>query len=166
MKNINRFTEPENLIEQSGSLKLKWAAVIAVIGITLLIFLSGCQSQKKWIAKGQAKGWLSADTFYIKDTVKGFDTTVIRQFDTLNHTDTLTVIKDGIRVSTIVRWKDRIIEQTLTKRDTVLVRQQIRTVVTQIKKSKWWNNWILGFCCGLSFMFLILWSVNRKNYVK
>ena len=42
MKNINRFTEPENMIEQSGSLKLKWVAVIAVIGIALLIFLSGC----------------------------------------------------------------------------------------------------------------------------
>jgi len=40
MKNINRFTEPENLIEQSGSLKLKWAAVIAVIGIVLLWLLA------------------------------------------------------------------------------------------------------------------------------
>ena len=40
MKNINRFTEPENLIDQSGSLKLKWAAVIAVIGIALLWLLA------------------------------------------------------------------------------------------------------------------------------
>ena len=139
-----------------------------IFGIVLLIFLSGCESQRAanktaWLKK---KGYLSADTFYIKDTVKGFDTTVVRQFDTLNHTDTLTVIKDGIRVQTVVRWKDRIIEQTLTKRDTVVVRQQIRTVVTQIKKSKWYDTFILGFCCGLSFMFLILWLVNRKNYVK
>lgn len=43
MNRYNRFTEPENYIESSGSLNLKWAAVIAVIGIALLIFLSGCQ---------------------------------------------------------------------------------------------------------------------------
>ena len=40
MNNINRFTEPENLIDQSGSLKLKWAAMIAVIGIILLWLLA------------------------------------------------------------------------------------------------------------------------------
>lgn len=50
MKNINRFTEPENLIEQPGSLKLKWVAVIAVIGIALLIFLSGCNRNDKLIS--------------------------------------------------------------------------------------------------------------------
>lgn len=140
----------------------------AIATILIVSLLSSCESQRAanktaWLKK---KGYLNADTFYIKDTVKGFDTTVIRQFDSITLVDTLTVVKDGIRVKTIVRWKDRIIEQTLTKRDTVVVRQQIRTVVTQIKKSKWWNNWVLGFCCGLSFMFLILWLVNRKNYVK
>lgn len=46
MNNINRYNEPENLIDQSGSLKLKWAAMIAVIGIALLIFLSGCTHEE------------------------------------------------------------------------------------------------------------------------
>ena len=135
-----------------------------LIILTAFLLLSSCESQRAanktaWLKK---KGYLSADTFYIADTVKGFDTTVIRAFDTLNHTDTLTVIKDGIKVKTIVRWKDRIIEQTLTKRDTVVVRQQIRTVVTQIKKSKWWDNWVLGFCCGLSLVLIIFGLTFRK----
>ena len=136
----------------------------AIATILIVSLLSSCESQRPanktaWLKK---KGYLNADTFYIKDTVKGFDTTVIRQFDSITLVDTLTVVKDGIRVKTIVRWKDRIIEQTLTKRDTVVVRQQIRTVVTQIKKSKWYDNFILGFCCGLSLVLVIFGLTFRK----
>ena len=47
MKNLNRYTEPDNYIDQSGRLiKLKWFALIAAVGIALLFFLSGCESQQ------------------------------------------------------------------------------------------------------------------------
>ena len=122
-----------------------------LIILTAFLLLSSCESQRAanktaWLKRN---GYLSADTFYIKDTVKGFDTTVVRQFDTLNHTDTLTVIKDGIRVSTIVRWKDRIIEQTLTKRDTVVVRKQIRAVVTEFENKVPWWYWLILSLMGV-----------------
>lgn len=43
MKNFDRYSEPDNYIEQSGKLiKLKWFALIAAVGIALLVFLSGC----------------------------------------------------------------------------------------------------------------------------
>lgn len=131
-----------------------------LIILTAFFLLSSCESQRAanktaWLKK---KGYLSADTFYIKDTVKGFDTTFVRQFDTLNHTDTLTVIKDGIRVQTVVRWKDRIIEQTLTKRDTVVVRQQIRTVVTEFENKVPCWYWLI-----LSGMGLVIFGLTFRK---
>ena len=37
MKNLDRYSEPDNYIDQSGRLiKLKWFALIAAVGIILL----------------------------------------------------------------------------------------------------------------------------------
>lgn len=141
--------------------KKTWGALFYwVLVIISVLLLSSCESQRAanktaWLKRN---GYLSADTFYIKDTVRGFDTTIVKQFDTLNHTDTLTVIKDGIKVQTVVKWKDRVIEQTLTKRDTIVVRQQIRKVVTEFENKVPWLYWLI-----LSGMGVVIFGLTFRK---
>jgi len=118
--------------------------------LLIIIFLLSSCSQKSWQNRGLKKGWATTDSTFIHDTLRGFDTTVIRQFDTTTLLDTFEVIKDGVKVKTVIQWKNRIVEQTITKRDTIIT----NVCPPQIKpleiKSSWWhrNKFWIGFAIG------------------
>jgi hypothetical protein len=137
--------------------------------ILTLIVISSCSKDyraTRKINKLKEWGYLKTDSVTIRDTIKGFDTLIVRQFDTLNHSDTLFIIKDGVRVQTIVKWKDRIIEQQITKRDTIIETKFVRTEVLQPTKTKWWNKfWVGALTTFLLFVLLII-AANRLTYIK
>jgi hypothetical protein len=122
--------------------------------IIALVLLSSC-SQKAWQSRGLKKGWVSKDSIYLHDTIRGFDTTFIRQFDTTTLTDTFEVLKEGVKVKTVIQWKNRIVEQTITKRDTVIT--NVCPPQIQPLKSSWWDSKWLWFIIG----FVSLWILDR-----
>jgi hypothetical protein len=137
--------------------------------ILTLLVISSCSKDyraTRKINKLQSWGYLKTDTITHRDTIKGFDTLVVRQFDTLNHSDTLFIIKDGVRVQTIVKWKERIVEQQITKRDTIVETKYVRTEVLQPTKVSWWNKfWVGALTTFLLFVLLII-ALNRLTYIK
>jgi len=114
-----------------------------ILLITTILLLSSC-SQKHWQSRGFKKGWVDTTTITKHDTIRGFDTTVLRVFDTLTHSDTLFVIKDGVKVKTIIQWKDRIVEQQITKLDTIVKWKTKQTIISDCPKIKWYEWWYIG----------------------
>jgi hypothetical protein len=133
-----------------------------------IVSLSSCSKDyraTRKINKLQSWGYLKTDTITIRDTIKGFDTLIVKQFDTLNHSDTLFVVKDGVRIQTIVKWKERIIEQQITKRDTIIETKFVRTEVLQPTKTKWWNKFWVGALTTFLFLVFLTIALHRLIYI-
>ena len=115
--------------------------------LILILFFSACSVQKKCnrhINQLTKLGCLKSDTIVKYDTIKGFQYDTIVRFDTLSHSDTLLVIKDGVKVQTIIKWKDRIVKQSILKRDTIIKTKFVNDIVVETKEvMAWWVKWVL-----------------------
>lgn len=115
--------------------------------LILIVLFSACSTQKKCnrhIKRLNELGCLKRDTITKYDTIKGFQYDTIVRFDTLSHSDTLIVVKDGVKVQTIIKWKDRIIEQSILKRDTIIKNQFINDIVVETKEVvAWWVKFVI-----------------------
>jgi hypothetical protein len=115
--------------------------------LIIILFFSACSTQKKCnrhINQLTKLGCLKRDTITKYDTIKGFQYDTIVKFDTLSHSDTLLVVKDGVKVQTIIKWKDRIVEQSILKRDTIIKTKFVNDIVVETKEvMAWWVKWVL-----------------------
>lgn len=132
---------------------------------TLILVFSSCQTQKKWLKKGHEKGWLKDSVITKYDTLRGFKTDSIYFFDTLHSVDTITTIKDGLKVSTVIKWKTREVRQVITQRDTILEHKYTTKVLKE--KRKWWEKYTEPFfyfilVCFLVFVFDLIKTALRK----
>lgn len=148
--------------------------------ILILLILSSCNIRQKitdyrannkteWLKK---KGYLSqsADTIIRTDTIKGwnFDTVVI--FDSSHITDTLTMLNGPDSVITIVKWKERIIRQIKTERDTILRDTTITNTKVVTKKEviypKWyeklWWLWIIVTLVGIILFRILMDGILKR----
>ena len=108
------------------------------IAICLLI-LSSCQTQKKWQRKGYEKGWLKDSVITKYDTIKGYSHDTIIQFDSVHHTDTLFTYQNGLKVTTIVKWRERQVRQIINQKDTIFEHKYTTKVIKE--KRKWWDKY-------------------------
>lgn len=127
--------------------------------LLFIILLSSCTAQKRCerkLNKAQKLGCLtySNDTVILRDTIKGFQFDTIVRFDTLSHSDTLIIEKDGVKSQTIIQWRDRIVSQELIKQDTIIQNQVITKTKTINIRPKWhkYINWIIF----LVFIYFVL----------
>ena len=100
------------------------------IAICLLI-LSSCQTQKKWQRKGYEKGWLKDSVITKYDTIKGYSHDTIIQFDSVHHTDTLFTYQNGLKVTTIVKWRERQVRQIINQKDTIFEHKYTTKVIKE-----------------------------------
>jgi len=115
--------------------------------IVILILLSSCSVQKRCerhLKKATQFGCLKLtnDTIVKTDTLRGFRVDTVVQYH--NEIDTLLVDSGGIKSITIIRWKDKIVSQTITKKDTILKTKYVnKTKTVYLEKSgnvtKWWH---------------------------
>lgn len=122
--------------------------------IILILFFASCNAEKRChrsMHKAIAGGCLNIDTVYHYDTIRGwqYDTTFIG--DTVRNIDTFTVFKNGIEVKTLVRWKERVITQQVTKSDTIIKYKEITKRLKEVtKRCVHWKYWVaiifLGTC--------------------
>lgn len=135
--------------------------------LIIILILSSCQSYRaeRKIKKLKEWGYLSSDTITKYDTIKGFTHDTLVQFDTLHHTDTLFTNQNGLKVTTIVKWKERQVKQTITQRDTILEHKYTTKVLKE--KRKWWEKYTEPFfyfilVCFLVFVFDLIKTAFKK----
>ena len=139
--------------------------LIWIISITMvLINLTSCNGPKrcaKHFNKALQGGCITADTFTRYDTIVGLKTDTIFKAININSIDTFIIDTGGIRVRTITNWKQRIIEQKITQKDTIIKHQN---VIIKAPKyiQKWHENWRnIAFIAGvLCFILLISFTQN------
>lgn len=130
----------------------------------LVICLSSCSAEKrctKHFNKALLGGCITADTFTRYDTIVGIKTDTIFKGINVNLIDTFIIDTGGIRVRTITNWRDRIINQKITQRDTIIKHKNV-TINAPKHVQKWHERWQnIAFICGvICFILLISFTQN------
>ena len=123
-----------------------------------LLILTSCQSYRaeRKINKLRAWGYLKDSTITKYDTIRGFTLDSIYFFDTTTLTDTINTVKNGIKVVTVIKWKERQVKQFIAQNDTILIREYTTKVITN--PAKWYNK--LGFVFGVIAFVILLWVLK------
>ena len=134
--------------------------------LLIICLLASCQSYRaeRKISKLKSWGYLSDSTIIKYDTIRGFTHDSIYFFDTTTLLDTITTVKNGIKVSTVIKWKERQVRQILTQKDTIFEHKFTTKVLT--KPVKWWNTFRIGLMVGsilVVFMFYLAYRLNDKS---
>jgi len=126
--------------------------------LIVLLILTSCQSYRaeRKISKLRAWGYLSDSTITKYDTIRGFTHDSIYFFDTTTLVDTIHTVKNGIKVVTVVKWKERQVKQFIAQNDTILIRQYTTKVITN--SAKWYDK--LGFVFGVIAFVILLWVLK------
>ena len=101
--------------------------------IGLICLLASCQSYRaeRKINKLKEWGYLKDSTITKYDTIVGWQRDTFIQFDTINSVDTIITTKDGIKVVTLIKWKERQVNQIVSQRDTIYEHKYETKVITQ-----------------------------------
>jgi hypothetical protein len=134
--------------------------------IVILLLITSCQALKdkrannkmNWLIKNH---YLGDTTRWVHDTIQGFKIDTVFKGDTLKEIDTFTIVKDGIKTVSVVKWKEKILEQTLVKTDTIISIKVKERVLYQTEKKKWWDRYWAGFAFGVALMILLIFSISR-----
>lgn len=141
---------------------LKWGVILILLFILLVTF-SSCQSIKEREQKRCQKHYIKSapcrtkDSIWITDSIKGWSTDTIVKFSDSSRTDTLILEKNGVVTKTVVKWKERTIEQQIIKRDTVYKKLIIRDCPKCPEPMKWYQRyWWAWFFIGMMVLFLFI----------
>jgi hypothetical protein len=131
--------------------------------IILICLLASCQSYRaeRKINKLKQWGYLSDSTITRYDTIKGWSHDSIYFFDTLHKVDTITTLKNGIKVVTYIKWKDRQVKQIVTQNDTIFEHKFQTKIIKQ--PIKWWNRFKVGFIFGIIISITMLYFAYKFN---
>jgi hypothetical protein len=133
--------------------------------IGLICLLASCQSYRaeRKINKLKEWGYLSDSTITKYDTIRGFTHDSIYFFDTLSKVDTISILKNGIKSVTVIKWKERQVMQTLTQKDTIFEHKFTTKVLKEPRK--WWDRFKIGLIFGsvlVVFMFYSAYKLSEK----
>jgi len=133
--------------------------------IILICLLASCQSYRaeRKIKKLKEWGYLKDSTITKYDTIRGFTHDTFITFDTLHSVDTLITQQNGIKVVTLVKWKERQVKQILTQKDTIYEHKYTTKVIT--KPVKWWNNFniVIGTILFTSLLWILGALVKQEK---
>ena len=137
-----------------------WVVSIAIV----VMNLTSCSAEKKCVkhyTKALQGGCITSDTITHYDTIVGLKTDTIFKAINTNSIDTFMIDTGGIRVRTITNWKNRIIEQKIIQKDTIIKHQNV-TINAPKHIQKWHERWQnIAFICGiLCFILLISFTQN------
>jgi len=123
--------------------------------IALICLLASCQSYRaeRKINKLKSWGYLKDSTITKYDTIRGFTHDSIYFFDTTTLLDTITTVKNGIKVVTVIKWKQREVKQILTQHDTIFKHKYTTKVIN--KRAQLFDK--LGFVSYVIVFLILLW---------
>lgn len=136
--------------------------------LALICLLASCQSYRaeRKINKLKSWGYLSDSTITRYDTIRGWSHDTFIKFDTINRIDTITTLKNGIKVVTYIKWKEREVTQFVSQKDTIFEHKFKIKVIT--KPVKWWNRFKIGvwFSLILLLIYFLLVKYIQKQLNK
>lgn len=129
-----------------------------LVGLILAItFLCGCNAQRKC-----ERAFKRHSNCFVNDTVIRFDTIKGFQLDTVfigrSEIDTFYTDSSGVKVITIVKWKDKIIRQILSKTDTIIETKTINKIPIPII-TKVYHKWVKPVMVSLSLFLLLMFGL-------
>jgi len=126
--------------------------------LALICLLASCQSYRaeRKINKLKSWGYLKDSTITKYDTIRGFTHDSIYFFDTTTLVDTINTVKNGIKVVTVIRWKERQVKQIVTQNDTIFKHKYTTKVIT--KPSKIWDKF--SFVLLVILFLVLLWILK------
>ena len=131
--------------------------------ILLAISFSSCSASKKCervVSKGERLKCFKNDTITKYDTILGFKHDTLIKFDTLNFEDTIIMVKNGVEVKTIIKWKERVVSQSVLQKDTIIKTDYInRTIVNTKKVIPLWVRFVIF---GLVLSLVLLYLFQRR----
>jgi hypothetical protein len=121
--------------------------------LAIICLLASCQSYRaeRKISKLKEWGYLKDSTITKYDTIRGWERDTFIQFDTINKVDTIITTNNGIKVVTLIKWKERQVNQIVSQRDTIYEHKYTTKVITQ--PSRFTTK---GLIIGFSAFFLML----------
>lgn len=134
------------------------------IYLILLFVLSSCSAEKKCqrrLKRALPCVEFKQDTLIIRDTLKGFKTDTL--FIGRNEIDTFYQDTGGIRVKTIVRWKDKVVQQDILKRDTIIEHKIIRQPYVKEVRPKWLTGLLAGLGAFILLLMFLVWAMIKKR---
>ena len=133
--------------------------------IGLIFLLASCQSYRaeRKINKLKQWGYLSDSTITRYDTIRGWQRDTFIKFDTMNKVDTITTLKNGIKVVTYIKWKEREVTQIVSQKDTIFEHKFKTKVIT--KPVKWWNIFKIGLIFGIILTIAMFYSAYKFNKI-
>ena len=131
--------------------------------ILIICLLASCQSYRaeRKINKLKQWGYLSDSTITRYDTVRGFTHDTFIKFYTMNRVDTITTLKNGIKVVTYIKWKEREVTQIVSQKDTIFEHKFKTKVIT--KPITWWNRFKIGLIFGIILTIAMFYSAYKFN---
>ena len=133
--------------------------------ILIISLLASCQSYRaeRKINKLKQWGYLSDSTITRYDTIRGFTHDTFIKFDTINRVDTITTLKNGIKVVTYIKWKEREVTQIVSQKDTIFEHKFKTKVIT--KPLTWWNRFKIGLIFGIILTIAMFFSAYKFNKI-
>ena len=133
--------------------------------LALICLLASCQSYRaeRKISKLKEWGYLKDSTITKYDTIRGWSLDSVYFFDTTTLTDTINTVKNGIKVVTVIKWKERQVKQLLTQNDTIYTHKYTTKVIKEPRK--WWDKFKIGLIFGsllVVFMFFSAYKLSDK----
>jgi hypothetical protein len=133
--------------------------------LAIICLLASCQSYRaeRKINKLKEWGYLKDSTITRYDTIIGWSLDSVYIFDTLSKVDTISIVKNGIKSVTVIKWKERQVIQTLTQKDTIFEHKFTTKVIKE--PSKWWDRFKIGLIFGsllVVFMFYSAYKLSEK----
>ena len=133
--------------------------------ILIISLLASCQSYRaeRKINKLKQWGYLSDSTITRYDTIRGWQRDTFIKFDTINRVDTITTLKNGIKVVTYIKWKEREVTQIVSQKDTIYEHKFKTKVIT--KPIIWWNRFKIGLIFGIILTIAMFYSAYKFNKI-
>ena len=144
---------------------MKKLIVLTLLGylILMVITLSSCNASKKCervSSKAIRLNCLKNDTITKYDTILGFKVDTLIRFDTLNYEDTIVVVKNGVEVKTIIKWRERVVSQSVLQKDTIIKTDYINSTIVNTENVI--PLWVRFVIFGLVLSIVLLYLFQRK----
>jgi hypothetical protein len=136
-----------------------------ILILALICLLASCQSYRaeRKINKLRAWGYMSDSTITKYDTIRGFTLDSVYLFDTTTILDTITRIENGLKITTVIKWKQREVRQIVTQKDTIFEHKFKTKVIKQ--PIKWWNRFKIGLIFGIILTIAMFYCAYKFNKV-
>lgn len=139
---------------------------VLLLAILAFLLFSACSEQKqcvRFIEKHPTCFQETRDTVIKYDTIHGIKHDTI--FKGFREVDTFLVDSGGIKVKTIVKWRNKTIYQDIIQKDTIVeslyIERKSKPIIIE-KNPSWLNGALTGLLVFIALLLVLVYIVFKK----